>query len=139
MAINLPNWPEDFLDAHTRHWEDAELLFGQGRLANADHLYGLSAECGLKYLLESHGITLTRRERVHINHLWLRVRAIGNARRLLPPRWLQENLFDDWDISQRYANRLCFNQEFVVRHRRGADEIRRQVVAALRGGMRRWP
>jgi len=44
------NWPEDFLDAHERHWEDAELLFGNRRWANADHLYGLAAECGLKAL-----------------------------------------------------------------------------------------
>jgi hypothetical protein len=39
----------DFLDAHYRHWQDAELLFGRGRLANADHLYGLAAECGLTH------------------------------------------------------------------------------------------
>ncbi len=41
----------DFLDAHERHWEDAELLFAQSRWANADHLYGLAAECGLKRLM----------------------------------------------------------------------------------------
>jgi len=38
----------DFLDPHDRHWEDGERLFGVSRWANADHLYGLSAECGLK-------------------------------------------------------------------------------------------
>ncbi len=40
----------DFLDAHERHWQDAELLLTNQRLANADHLYGMSAECGLKRL-----------------------------------------------------------------------------------------
>ena len=35
-----------FLDAHNRHWKDAELLFCRARLANADQLYGFSAECG---------------------------------------------------------------------------------------------
>ena len=28
----------DFLDAHNRHWKDAELLFNAKRWANADHL-----------------------------------------------------------------------------------------------------
>ena len=44
---------EDFLDAHLRHWTDAELLYAAQRWANADHLYGISAECGLKGLTET--------------------------------------------------------------------------------------
>ena len=39
-----------------RHWEDAELLFSEKRLANADHLYGFSAECGLKAVMEALGM-----------------------------------------------------------------------------------
>ena len=41
----------DFADAHRRHWEDAELLHDHGRWANADQLYGFSAECGLKAVM----------------------------------------------------------------------------------------
>ena len=41
----------DFLDAHKRHWADAELLYNEDRWANADHLYGMAAECGLKRLI----------------------------------------------------------------------------------------
>lgn len=41
----------DFVDAHERHWRDAELLWQHQRWANADQLYGLSAECGLKALM----------------------------------------------------------------------------------------
>lgn len=41
----------DFMDAHHRHWEDAELLFNASRWANADHHYGMVAECGLKRLM----------------------------------------------------------------------------------------
>ena len=44
--------PADFLDAHHRHWDDAERLFTAQRWANADHLYGLAAECGLKALMQ---------------------------------------------------------------------------------------
>jgi hypothetical protein len=47
----------DFLDAHERHWQDAELLLTNQRLANADHLYGMSAECGLKRLMLAFGMT----------------------------------------------------------------------------------
>ena len=43
--------PSDFTDAHCRHWDDAELLFKLQRWANADQLYGFSAECGLKAVM----------------------------------------------------------------------------------------
>jgi hypothetical protein len=48
------NFPRDVYAAMKRHWRDAELLSSQDpkRLANADHLYGLAAECGLKALIE---------------------------------------------------------------------------------------
>ena len=48
----------DFLDAHYRHWEDAELLFNAKHWANADHLYGFSAECGLKQLMKKFGMPI---------------------------------------------------------------------------------
>ena len=48
--------PADFVDAHRRHWEDAELLFDHQRWANADQLYGLSAECGLKAVMQILGM-----------------------------------------------------------------------------------
>ena len=46
----------DFLDAFERHWVDAELLFQKERLPNADHLFGVAAECGLKRLMLSFGM-----------------------------------------------------------------------------------
>ena len=48
----------DFLDAHDRHWKDAELLFNAKRWANADHLYGLAVECGLKQLMVALGMSV---------------------------------------------------------------------------------
>jgi len=50
--------PPDFYDAHERHWVDAELLRDKERWANADHLYGFAAECGLKRLMLAFGMTL---------------------------------------------------------------------------------
>ena len=46
----------DFSDAHRRHWEDAELLHAYSRWANADQLYGFSAECGLKAVMQVLGM-----------------------------------------------------------------------------------
>ena len=65
----------DFADARARHWGDAEVLFARGRWANADHLYGLSAECGLKSVMERLGMPMAddlppRRYRKHVNDLW---------------------------------------------------------------------
>lgn len=47
----------DFHDAHERHWDDAERLFEAQRWANADHLYGVAAECGLKWLMVHFGMS----------------------------------------------------------------------------------
>jgi hypothetical protein len=41
----------DYKNAACRHYEDAEILFKQLRWANADQLYGLAAECGLKAVM----------------------------------------------------------------------------------------
>lgn len=46
----------DFADSCQRHWDDAERLFSSGRWANADHLYGFSAESALKRLMLAFGM-----------------------------------------------------------------------------------
>lgn len=67
----------DFRDAAERHWGDAEYLFSDTRLANADHLFGLAAECALKAVMQalgmalgSGGVPVDQQYKVHINHLW---------------------------------------------------------------------
>ena len=49
----------DCRDAHDRHWHDGETLYAASRWANADHLYGISAECGLKAAMTGLGMTTT--------------------------------------------------------------------------------
>ena len=68
--------PADFVDAHHRHWTDAELLFERDRWANADQLYGFSAECGLKAVMKTFGMPVDetgtpeeREHRVHVQDL----------------------------------------------------------------------
>ena len=69
--------PADFFDAHRRHWEDAEILFGRDRRENADQLYRLSAECGLKAVMKTLGMRVdttgtpdARKHLVHVQKLW---------------------------------------------------------------------
>ena len=47
----------DFSGAGRRHYKDAELLKSDNRIPNAGHLFGFAAECGIKALLVSHGLS----------------------------------------------------------------------------------
>ena len=69
--------PADFVDAHHRHRADAELLFENDRWANADQLYGFSAECGLKAVMQACGMPVdgatgmpTGKYREHLPKIW---------------------------------------------------------------------
>lgn len=130
--------PEDFYDAHERHYDDAEFLYAEKRWANADHLFGVAAECGLKALTEKFkGGALQRAERLHINepskpaNAWDIFESYRSGHSLsakfsMPP----DNPFLDWDVSQRYASRTNFNQAVVDPHREGADLVMNLVITA---------
>lgn len=132
----------DFLDAHKRHWEDAELLKNQKRLANADHLYGIAAECGLKRLMIAFGMrvddegTPSSQDKKHANAIWQRYESYRSrhpegAAYALP----SENPFSNWDVSQRYANQSNFTQSDVEAHRQGAESVRFLIDQAKEGGL----
>lgn len=126
----------DFADAHRRHWEDAESLFDCGHWANADHLYGLSAECGLKAVMralgmqvDDEGAPIDKEHRKHIDKLWLIYMDFAKRR----SRWrylLDEEPFNDWSIHDRYANRSHFTQPNVEPHRAAACRICNMVDRA---------
>lgn len=120
----------DFLDAHLRHREDAELLRKEQHWANADHLYGLSAECGLKRLMLAFGMPVNPQgtphgvDKVHADEIWqrfesYRLRHSRGALYLLPA----DSPFADWQASQRYAHRSNFTEIHVKPHRNGAETI----------------
>ncbi|MDR3553905.1 MAG: hypothetical protein P4L55_04045 [Syntrophobacteraceae bacterium] len=48
----------DFCDAAYRHFNDAKRLFDNDRMANADHLTGIAAECALKAVMVGLGMNL---------------------------------------------------------------------------------
>ena len=127
--------PADFTDAQRRHWKDAELLFAHDRWANADHLYGLSAECGLKAVMLSLGMPVDSRgapksEKHHLPKLWSVFEDFAARKRdgevylaLLP----NDKPFAAWSMHNRYAHRRYFEQEQVKPYRDAAGEICRMV------------
>ena len=140
---SVTNWPSDFPDAHQRHWEDGERLYQAQRWANADHLYGLSAECGLKAVMaglgmptDSMGNPTESQYRVHVNVLWdvfltflegRMARYIG----LVP----HTNPFRDWRVEQRYAHQKHVTREIAQAHREATDKVRLLVLRAREDGV----
>ena len=134
----------DFYDAHQRHWMDAETLFQRQRWANADHLYGMTAECGLKRLMLAFGMSYnptcdrpaSAQDRVHANGIWARFESYRcghhqGAAYVLPT----PNPFTDWDVAQRYAHQSNFGQPRVEAHRDGARQVRDLIQKAQREGL----
>jgi len=132
----------DFLDAHLRHWDDAELLKSAARLANADQLYGLSAECGLKRLMIHFGMPMHHsgspsetQDKRHADQIWDRYESYRSGAQhtgyALPP----SNPFSNWSIHQRYASRADFNEARVMGHRQGAETVKQLVSTARRDGL----
>lgn len=134
----------DFLDAHERHWSDAERLFAAGRYANADHLYGMAAECGLKRLMVNFGMAVNpatgspvvREDKSHANHVWARFESYRSGKVEGVDYGLPApNPFDNWDASDRYAHQSNFNQASVQLHQAGAAAIRELIKKAQREGL----
>ena len=80
----------DFHDAHLRHWQDAELLFRHDRWANADQLYGLSAECGLKAVMRLLEMPVGRGKFHAIAGKWMG----RGPKRGFPYTWIPNHLAD---------------------------------------------
>lgn len=135
----------DFLDAHERHWEDAERLFHVQRWANADHLYGMAAECGLKALMEklnSQGALDPKQDYVHVmedrkaNNAWSRYQSYLSGHALATKLALpMSNPFSNWLVSQRYAHQSNFDQARVEAHQAGVILVRKLVQKAKREGL----
>lgn len=134
----------DFLDAHERHWSDAECLFQGQRWANADHLYGLAAECGLKRLMLAFGMPFDvikdmparKKDQKHADGIWARFESYRcghhrGASYVLPP----VNPFDGWNVSQRYAHQSNFDQARTESHQAGAKLVGDLVKKAQREGL----
>jgi len=133
----------DFHNAHLRHWNDAELLRKHNRWANADQLYGFSAECGLKAVMQRLGMKTDktgkpteRKYLKHVQHLWPQFKSHGHSRTFcrLSGMLPDENPFADWSQDNRYANGRHFDADSVDSHQRAAAQVCRMVTQAMQEG-----
>lgn len=132
----------NFMDASNRHWDGAELLYSDSHLANADHLYGLSAECGLKALMVAMGAPtdpvgdMLKPHKKHIDQLWGEFQSFasglsGSAYVAMLPAG---SPFSNWAIQQRYEHRVFANQSLVDDHRVAARQVRAVLDHAVLDG-----
>ena len=138
MAADLGT---DFLDAHQRHWHDAELLLQHQRWANADQLYGLVAECGLKRLMQAFGMPMQNgvpkksEDRVHANDAWDRYESYQSRTEGVSYPLPANNPFDNWHISQRYAVTSAIDSTRAQTHQNGAWQICLLIQQATQDGL----
>lgn len=136
--------PADFVDAHRRHWQDAELLFDQSRWANADQLYGFSAECGLKAVMKALGMSVEpdgkptdEQHRKHVQELWPVFKSFVNGRS--ESHYLSQlpngEPFNNWSHHNRYARGCHFQKADVKPHRKAACKVCRMVQQAEQDGL----
>ncbi len=136
--------PLDFRDAAQRHWEDAGCLLTDDRWANADHLFGLSAECALKAIMLALGMTLhpdgkpaDRQHRVHINRLWNEFVSFANTRdgaHYASPLSAVPNPFMNWDVNQRYHHRTDVSPGIAEEHYQAARMVKQILDQAVLNG-----
>lgn len=139
----------DFKNAAKRHFDDARWLEQYNRLANADHLYGLAAECMLKAMIarldpgaiDSNTGDFKGRSphKKHLNHstqnndLWAYFINHFSARIQvhLPP----VSPFPTWKIEQRYLAEGCFSSERVSQHYQAATDLKHALDGLFMSGV----
>nr|WP_314983427.1 SAM-dependent methyltransferase [uncultured Pantoea sp.] len=134
----------DFVDSHSRHFDDANHLFSINRYANADQLYGFSVECGLKSLMMAFGMPFDQNrqvpqnypDRVHADGVWSRYESYRSAHARGANYILSNsNPFNNWNASQRYENQSSYNIGTVTPHRDAAEQVRQLVKKAQLEGL----
>jgi hypothetical protein len=139
--------PRCWREAARRHFKDAEYLLDAqpARLANADHHYGIAAECVVKaFLAAGHhrqGNRWQAPERVHINDpaLWSELKSIAGPDRKLVPyiQMLSEKPFTNWRVTQRYHcdESQCFKPQAVHGHREAARKFLQTLEQAIQNSV----
>jgi hypothetical protein len=119
----------DYYDAAQRHLDDANHLLTEARLPNADQLFGLSAECSLKAVMLSLGMSMKNgrpsdRKHGHINVLWDEFITFANGKgeaRYADALGAAVNPFLNWDIGQRYEHGSAIKMQIVSDHKSAAE------------------
>ena len=134
---------DDYRDAAKRHLDDADLLFAQNpqRLANASHLYGISAECSLKTVARKFNPSAQFRGKKglkgHIPSLFSELLHVApdlaNNTILVAQIRRLEPHFSGWDVSQRYEPQANFVAGTVSAQKIGATEAHLLMTNCLSG------
>ena len=136
--------PTDYTNAHRRHWHDGEVLFHHKRWANADQLYGFSAECGLKAVMkalgmpvDAHGTPTNKQHKQHVQHLWPIFLTFAQSRQgaRYASRISRQNTFSNWSHHDRYSNTTHFNSATTSIHRSSASSVYSMVILAIQDGL----
>jgi hypothetical protein len=138
----------DFCDAAYRHHTDAGLLSDRKSVPNADHLYGISAECSLKAVMiglgapSQDGDLQESPHRQHINKLWSEYQAFLKGRTasryLAPLGDLALEPFADWRVDQRYAHRSEITAKELAGHAKAARACLVALERARADGRVTW-
>lgn len=96
--------PEDFQAAAVRHFQDASILRDAGQLDNAGHLIGFSAECAIKYRIDSLGSGASSPAQ-HLPDILVAARKRLGERVNYTSMFtlLKSNIFADWAVDHRYS------------------------------------
>lgn len=139
----------DFHQAAKRHFMDAGLLMNQGRQANAGHLYGFVAECGIKSLLVLNGyptdpasgeiLEKKKKFRTHIHEL---VNNINMIHTFLDGRGAAKYLtmipsignFSNWKTDHRYYVDSALPPS-ITDWRNASQEVMRMLEQAMLDGV----
>lgn len=137
--------PTDYSDSANRHWNDGCYLYADNRLANADQLFGLSAECALKAVMlglgmpvDHTGAPADRKHKIHIDKLWGEFITFANSRngaRYAAKISGIQSPFDNWTIHQRYVHRNDIVQNTANNHKNGANVAMKILSSAILDGV----
>ena len=134
----------NYRDAAVRHYVDGDTLRSGLRQANADQLYGLSAECSLKAVMVGLGMQVTTKgaprdyaHKVHMPELWMAFQSFAEGR--LAFCYLEplshRNAFDDWKVDQRYWASSAIGAARASNHRNAASMCRESMELAVVDGV----
>ena len=131
---------DDFQNASERHLQDAKLLFAQApkRLANASHLFGLSAECSLKAIARKFEPSAKfGGSDGHIPRLFSELQnvspMIGSNPDLVRHIASIQPQFANWNVAQRYASQTTFAEETIADEQAGANKAHLLMTNCLNG------
>lgn len=113
------------------------------RLANADHLFGMAVECGLKRLMIVFGMQVRadgspdgRDDRQHADRVWLRYETYrSGSHQGTAYATPNGQPFADWDVSQRYAHQRNFDDKRVLAHQSAALAVSGLMKRARADGL----